>query len=255
MATRQGISRRRFLVASAGAAVAVAAPIVVVTPAAARSTDRLRVNTNGVRLRSGPGTTYGVVASLSSGTIVQFLANGGSANGYTWYKVRVDSTGKTGFVASSLLSPLSTGPFAIGDVVHVAVAGGGANMRTSPSITSSVKAVVANGTSGTVVDGPVSDGSYTWYRINFHSDPGWMATVVLSSGPGNDRSWVTVASGPLRARKNPGLGGQILGTLSTGARGYVTTSMPQEADGYVWVNVQFDNGIRGWVADAFLNHV
>jgi uncharacterized protein YraI len=28
--------------------------------------------------------------------------------------------------------------------------------------------------------------------------------------------------------------------------------MPQEANGYVWVNVQFNGGLRGWVAKKFL---
>jgi N-acetylmuramoyl-L-alanine amidase len=255
MVTRQGLSRRRFLVSTAGAAIAFATAGPVMHNASARSTDRLRVTVNGARLRSGPGTTYWILASLSAGTIVQYLENGGSANGYTWYKVKVDSTGKIGYMASTLLGPLSTGPFAVGDVVHVAVAGGGANLRRYPNITSQVLAVVSNGKSGTVIDGPVSDATYTWYQVNFGDAQGWMATVVLSSGPGSDRQWVTVASGPLRARKNPGLSGAVIGSLPVGARGYVTTSMPQEADGYVWVNVQFDNGIRGWVAKNFLTFV
>jgi hypothetical protein len=31
--------------------------------------------------------------------------------------------------------------------------------------------------------------------------------------------------------------------------------MPQDANGYTWVNVQFDDGIRGWVAKNFLTWI
>ena len=64
--------------------------------AAARSTDTRIVNTEGARLRSGPGTGYSILASLAKGTEVQYLAYGGSANGYEWHKVKVVASGKEG---------------------------------------------------------------------------------------------------------------------------------------------------------------
>lgn len=84
---------------------------------------------------------------------------------------------------------------------------------------------------------------------------GYVATTFLSplEDPGDpDRPVVQVSAGPLRVRSAPGLSGAVIASMPTGARGVITTEMPQEADGYVWVNVQFDSGPRGWVAKSFL---
>jgi uncharacterized protein YraI len=79
-----------------------------------------------------------------------------------------------------------------------------------------------------------------------------MATVVLAEGGGSDRAWVRVNSGPLNVRTGPSLSAPITFRMPTGAKGYTTTDMPQDADGYVWVNVQFENGVRGWVVKNYL---
>ncbi len=51
-----------------------------------------------------------------------------------------------------------------------------------------------------------------------------------------------------------GLGGSIVGTVLTGTAGEVTSRRPQEATGYVWINVRFFNAARttGWVASNFI---
>ncbi len=226
-------------------------------PAGATSTDVRKINASGVRLRSAPGTGSNVIGSLSSGTEVRYLEPGGSANGYDWTKIKVISSGSVGYVASQFLSPIDPpgggGPFAIGATVHVDAAGGRANLRSSPN--GSVTRVLNNGLSGTVVDGPRRDGGYTWYKINFGDVQGWMATAVLAAGGGTDRPMVQVADGPLNVRRDPGLSGAVVGTAQTGRKGYITTKMPQEANGYVWVNVQFTSGLEGWVAKQFLAYI
>lgn len=66
---------------------------------------------------------------------------------------------------------------------------------------------------------------------------------------------VRVADGPLNVRSRPGTGSAIIATVPTGATGAVTNQMPQEANGYVWVNVTFfisQGGPTGWVAKDFL---
>jgi len=45
----------------------------------------------------------------------------------------------------------------------------------------------------------------------------------------------------------------VITTVPTGATGEITSQMPQEADGYMWVNVRFVGaGTTGWVASDFL---
>lgn len=181
MDSRFSLSRRRLLVVAAGTATATFAPTSL-SDAFARSTDAMKVNSNGVRLRSGPGLGYRVLASLSTGVIVRHTEPAGVADGYRWTKCMVESSGTWGYVATTFLSPLE--------------------------------------------------------------DPG-----------GSDRPVVKVSAGPLRVRSQPGLSGSVIASMPAGSRGVVTTEMPQEADGYVWVNVQFDAGPRGWVAKSFLTWV
>lgn len=101
---------RAFASAGVGAAALAVGGAGMVERAQARSTDSLIVNTEGARLRSGPGTSYSILTSLGRGTEVRYLADGGTANGYRWYKVRVLATGKEGFMASNLLPPPAAAP-------------------------------------------------------------------------------------------------------------------------------------------------
>lgn len=247
------LSRRRFLAGSATAsAMVVASSLLGLSRASATASSFFVVINPGLRLRSGPGKGYKILASLAMGTSVEYLASGGRADGYEWAKVRVVSSGKTGFVAFTSLAPIPSDGFEIGQMVHVEAGGGRGNLRSGPGTGYRVVSTISSGTTGTIKDGPVEANGYFWYKVSFGNVTGWIVTSVLAPGAGLDRAWVRVASGPLNVRKSPGLNGQILGRVSTGATGFVTTDMPQEANGFVWVNVQFNGGLRGWVAKKFL---
>ena len=141
--TNTVISRRSLLKTAAGigAGAVLAGPALgLLSPAAARSTDSLIVNTAGARLRSGPGTGYATLASLGKGTEVRYLADGGSANGYRWSKVRVLATGKEGFVAANLLSaPDGSGAPVIIGIMYTSAS---VNLRSGPSSSNQVLRVV-----------------------------------------------------------------------------------------------------------------
>lgn len=49
-----------------------------------------------------------------------------------------------------------------------------------------------------------------------------------------------------------GLAGTLMGVQPIGAMGTVLNIAPQTADGYTWIPVNFDSGVDGWVADAFV---
>jgi uncharacterized protein YgiM (DUF1202 family) len=254
MVTHRSLSRRHFLGSSAVVAVAAAFPFV---PHVIRAQSSVRtINSNGVRLRSGPGLRFGVVRVLYVGDAVDFLGSAGSADGYQWSNVRVRRTGDVGYVASQFLNQASGGSYPVGSTFHTDTAtGGSANLRSSASTSSSVVRSVANGTTGTVQSGPTQAGGYTWHQVTIAGSSGWMATVVMAPGAGNTgRQQVRVADGPLNVRQTAGLSGTVILTASTGATGEITEQMPVTRDGYVWVNVRFFNqaNTTGWVAKNFL---
>lgn len=59
--------------------------------------------TSSVNIRSGPGTSYSIVTSLTNGTkVTRIKKSVATANGYTWDKIQL-SNGKIGYVATNYL--------------------------------------------------------------------------------------------------------------------------------------------------------
>jgi uncharacterized protein YgiM (DUF1202 family) len=148
-----------------------------------------------------------------------------------------------------------SGGYEPGSTFYVDTAtGGGANLRAEASISGEVITVVSAGTEGRILQGPRSADGYDWYGVEIAGTTGWMASSVMAPGDGGDGADVQVADGPLNVRATPGLDGDILGTVAFAITGKVTAEMPQEADGYVWVNVRFFDtaNTTGWVAREFL---
>jgi uncharacterized protein YraI len=185
------------------------------------------------------------------GTTVEHLASGGRVDGYDWARVQVVRSGQTGYVAHTFLAPIPSDGFALGMMVHVSSASGG-NLRSGPGTGYGVLRVVRSGTTGTITGGPAEANGYFWYKLSFGDTTGWMATTVFRPGPGSDRAFIQVTRGPLNVRNQPGLNGTVLGTVQTGMTGFATTDMPRDANGYTWLNVQFEGGLRGWVASSFV---
>jgi len=236
-------SRRSILKAAAaiGAGAALAGPALgTLSPAAARSTDSLIVNTAGARLRSGPGTGYAILASLAKGTEVRYLADGGTANGYRWSKVKVLSTGKEGYVAASLLSAPdgSSAPVIIGTMYTSA----SVNLRSGPSTGHQVLRVVA---SGSAVQ--ASDTASNGFRYVIHNGlAGWIAESYLAwrDAP-SEGTFTTTARLNLRAQ--PSTAATVLAIMPSGS---VVTALSGTAPG--WRQVSW-KGTVGWASTNYLN--
>jgi uncharacterized protein YgiM (DUF1202 family) len=241
--TRSVVTRRSFLKTAAGigVGVALAGPALgLLSPAAARSTDSLIVNTAGARLRSGPGTGYATLASLGKGTEVRYLADGGSANGYRWSKVRVLATGKEGFVAANLLSaPDGTGtPVIIGTMYTSA----SVNLRSGPSTSNSVLRVVP---ANSAVQ--ASDTASNGYRYVIHNGlAGWIAESYLAwrDAP-SEGTFTTTAN--LNLRAEPSTAATVLAQMPSGS---VVTALSGTAPG--WRQVSY-KGTVGWASTNYLN--
>lgn len=235
-------SRRGFLQTIGAGTVTLAFGATALKDAGARSTDTRIVNTEGARLRSGPGTGYSILASLSKGTEVQYLSYGGSANGYEWHKVKVIATGKEGFIASVLLSMPDGGTGSDPVITGTATTTAYVNLRTGPSTGHQVLRVVPQGatiqTSSTVQGG---------FRYVIHNGlAGWMSDQYISWGgqPGVE-TFTTTAY--LNLRAEPSTSAKILLVMPSGA---TVTALSGTAAG--WRQVSY-NGTTGWAATDYLN--
>ncbi len=77
-------------------------------------------------------------------------------------------------------------------------------------------------------------------------------TVVTSQYPAGTR---VVTSEKINVRKSYGVNANLVGRQSRGAVGTVLSGGAQAANGYIWIKVDFDTGVDGWIADAFVSVV
>jgi uncharacterized protein YgiM (DUF1202 family) len=141
--------------------------------------DLVVVDSGPLNVRSGPGTGYAVIDSLSTGDQGEVIDGPVNADGYTWYEVNYSYGGYSGWVAGEFLSYAGGGGIGIGD--NVTVTTDHLNVRSGPGTGYAVIDSLNTGDRGVVLDGPTSANGYTWYEINysFGGYSGWVAGEYL----------------------------------------------------------------------------
>lgn len=263
------ISRRQFLAVTAGAALVAFADRTLRDLPASATVDIYVVTSGPLRLRSGPGLTYSVLAELPVGTRMEVIDTGAVADGFTWVKVWVPSLNKTGFVAGEFIAKESTAPpvagiFPIGSTVYVdSTTGGDVNLRSGPGLSYSVVKFIPNGTTGTILSGGTKADGYDWVQVSMLGVTGWMASQCLEAGTGSvppvtpvTPSFAVgagvVTTDDLNLRTAAGTSASVLAVLPRGTP-LTVTGAPIAANGYTWYPVKTGAGATGWVAGAYLS--
>jgi uncharacterized protein YraI len=211
---------------------------------AAAVVDIYEVTASSLRLRSGPGLSYSIIANLPQGATMEIIDTGAVADGFTWVEVWVSSIDKTGYVASEYLKKQAASDssvFPVGSKVHVETSGSAANMRSAPAIANNVIRTFPNGTIGTSQGGDTVAVGYTWVKITMGGSTGWMATAVLAAGPGQLRTTANV-----NLRSGPGTGYPVLRVVPAGS---IVQGSDTVTNGFR--NVVY-SGQAGWMADSYL---
>lgn len=214
--------------------------------------DDVFVNSNNVNIRSGAGTSYGVIDQLDYGVIGEVIGGPSSANGYTWYKIQYE-TSLTGWIAGAYLTISNTPPPSGGFGVNswILVDDPPVNLRsgagTSYSIVTSLKDNYAAKVSGT----PTTAGGYTWYPVDTFGGPSGYVAGSYFAGGFYSNDYATVANGPLNLRATASSSGTILTTMPSGASIFVNSTTPVWANGQTWFNVTY-NGTTGWAAGSYI---
>ena len=123
------------------------------------------VNRSGVNFRTGPGTEYASQGKLQIDTVVQLLSQTGS-----WYQIRVQSTGKSGYIYAPYVTKTSA-PAVVTPVPAQTGAGyindNGTNFRSGPGTEFTSYGQLTAGTALTVLS---SEGN--WYKVRL-TKSGW----------------------------------------------------------------------------------
>ncbi|WP_455543795.1 SH3 domain-containing protein, partial [Intestinibacter sp.] len=123
------------------------------------------VSVSSLNMRSGPSTSYGVIATLSKNTQVEVIS---VENG--WAKIKYNS--KTGYVSNQYLSDTKVGIVTQTKYVNTT----GLNMRSGPATTYSLITTISKNTQVEVIS--VENG---WAKIKYNSKTGYVSNQYLSN--------------------------------------------------------------------------
>lgn len=145
------------------------------------------VNCDALNMRSGAGTNYSVVTTLSKNTAVTITGEAKDSNGTTWYKITVGS--KTGYVHSSYLTKKSSGSSdnnssSDSDVSGktMKVAYDAVNVRSGAGTSKGVVCVVYQDETVTVTGQSKDSSGNTWYKVKTSSGKtGYIRSDLLKS--------------------------------------------------------------------------
>ena len=210
------------------------------------------VDANGVRLRSGPGTTYGVKTSLDRGLTLFATERRGE-----WVKVEAQG-GQDGWVHSSLIK-YEDGADG-GGTMKGFVSGSRVHLRAGPSLNDRIKARVVEGQTLYI-----TQRQGDWYRARVHGGTdGWIHTSLVklpgestattgtartataATSQTSSTSKAYVAGSRVNLRAGPGTNERSRALLLEGQTLYVTGRQSG------WYNVTVHGGASGWIHSDYV---
>ena len=205
------------------------------------------ITTDGLRVRSGPGTTHSVITVLSKNNQVTVLETKDN-----WVKIRFNS--HEGWVSKDFISyeQQSTAPTntsSTNTTFTVEITTNSLNVRSIPNTSSTIVGKLQKGNKVKVVNSKDN-----WYEISYESLRGWIHkdyTNMISNEatPSNTpiiKVGAVVTASTLNVRDNGSLNGKVIGSLAKGSRVTVLGEVNN------WSEIEFSGGKKGWVAGWYL---
>ncbi len=230
--------------------------LLTTTMSSAAYAAAVTVAKDSVNLRSGPGTTYGVVGMVGRGTNLNVLDQSGD-----WMKVLTPG-GQTAWVAGWLVTAApapapSPSPAPLSATVTVAATV--LNLRSGPGTTYSAVTQVKSGTLLTVLD---RQGD--WFKVRTASGTvGWAASWLVKTSATaptpptpppatyqdltGQLAVASPKSGSLNVRSSPSTNA---GIVSQARASQTYTALGKQGD---WIKIVLPDGRQGWMAAWLAN--
>lgn len=204
--------------------------ILLIAPLSAAA-QTVVVNTDSLKVRSGPGLTYDVIGAVKSADELQVIATEND-----WYQI--DYNGQQGWVASWLTTGSTEAAVNQSAVVQVKTL----NVRADASTSSAKLGQLAEGTS-IAINSVKGD----WLEITYNGSAGWIhkdyvqlvESKTTAAAPQNNGFVVQVDA--LNVRTKPSLDSKKKETV------YRNESFPVLSVEGAWVEIELSNGESGFV--------
>lgn len=212
---------------------------------AASSNSQAIITTDGLRVRKGPGTSYGVLGTIQKGTAYKVMSTEGS-----WVKIQTPYG--DGWVANEFVQysgsqkKNSSSSSQTGTITANSL-----NVRNKPSLNSDVIGKLNSGETVAVISQNDS-----WTEISFSGNAGWISSQYIAvqssqseSKPKQSASGKsgTVTATSLTVRNKGSLNGKPIGSVTKGQ----TFPILEQADN--WAKIEYQTGSYGWVASWFID--
>jgi N-acetylmuramoyl-L-alanine amidase len=205
-----------------------------------------KVNTDQLRIRSGPGTSFPIIGFLNQGQEVTILDQNEN-----WYKIT--SVFGEGWVIREFLeiqtskssTSTSSNTKKIGTVTADTI-----NVRKDASESSPIIGKLANGTNVTI-----TSKQNNWLEISFSSIKGWVKAefIEAQSSTSNDTpttdttgEYGTITAESLSVRSGSSLNASIIGAVSKGQKFAIL------GENNNWAKIEYKSGSFGWVSGWYL---
>ena len=220
----------------------------------------LATTTDGLNVRSGPGTSHGIVASIAGGSTTRYDILGKNAATAAWYQIRF-SDELTGWVSAAhvqthgdltALTVTWNRTATVPRLSLLATTTDGLNVRSGPGTTHDRIASIAGG-STTRYDILGKDAATaTWYQILFSDElTGWVEANDAVETEGNlnkvppPRAGLADSVQTCVVRATPAATGTREGDITDRDNRYVV--LGKNAATAAWYRIRFSDSIDGWV--------
>lgn len=203
-----------------------------------------QANTDQLRIRSGPGTSFRITGYLNKGQAVTILAENEN-----WLKVSSDSA--EGWVARQYISnkPSKNESKDENQTGEKGIITDLLNVRNEPSTTGRVLGILAKGTTVTIYSK-----KNKWLEISYSNQKGWVSSDYVQIGANSKEQSSktngdigTVTASSLSVRSDYSLNSGIIGSVSKGE----TYIILEEVNN--WVKIEYQPGKFGWAAGWYFN--
>lgn len=203
------------------------------------------ITTDGLRVRKGPGTSYGVLGTIQKGTAYKVKSTEGS-----WVKIQTPYG--DGWVANEFVQFSGTQKKSSSSSSQTGkITADSLNVRNKPSLQSDIIGKLNSGETVAVLS---QNGS--WTEISFSGITGWISSQFITFQSSQSESKPkqassgktgTVTATTLTVRNKASLNGKPIGSVAKGQ----AFSIHEEADN--WVKIEYQPGSYGWAASWFID--